>query len=516
MRIVVLLDPTRLRRWHLWLLDVLEARGLDAPTVRFIAAPRPPLPSGLELVMRLERLSGRAGRDTALDPLAADDPAFARRSQTGTMAGETAAADALVIDARGLPASGRAADLRPLYDGDPCEHALWRALLAGRAPTIGVRSPAGATIDMALPAIESPQNLHAAASMTFSRVADALALTAADIAAGRAPRSRLAAPPPPRVANSGTAAGFLSALATTRLRRLRDRLSRRTPRWAVAYRHAPAGRTHPPASLDIAAFTLLEDDGRRYYADPFLFEHQGRLHLFVEEVPDATRRGIVSHCALGPDGRFPTPRPIIERPYHLSYPQVFAHGGEIWMLPETSAAGAVELYRADSFPGRFVLHARLIEGAFHDATLFEHGGRLWISAGSQSRGSSTWDGLSLFHAVRLEGPWTPHPANPVLLDARSARPAGQLYRHDGTLIRPSQDCTRGYGAALTLSRLDVGEATFRETAVATLTVPGDAGRLGRPGSPGILGPHTVNFAGGIEVIDLYAPPSWRPAGRGTR
>jgi hypothetical protein len=41
---------------------------------------------------------------------------------------------------------------------------------------------------------------------------------------------------------------------------------------------------------------------------------------------------------------------VLERPYHLSYPYVFFVGDDAFMLPETAANGAIELYRAVSFP----------------------------------------------------------------------------------------------------------------------------------------------------------------------
>ncbi len=396
--------------------------------------------------------------------------------------------------------------MQPLYDGSADERALWLALLSGRAPVVsvgggGMTSP----IPAALPAPEDPMNLTSAATMTFARVAEATALVAADLAAGRPPLARLGAAPNAAPRN-GSALSFASALIAGKARRILDRRLAIAPKWAVAYRAATAGRTHPPRGLDVRSFTRIADDGQRFYADPFVFEHRGQVHLFVEELPFATGRGIISHSVLGADGRFTPPRPILERPYHLSYPQVFARDGHIWMMPEASASGAIELYRADPFPDRFVLHARLVEGSFHDATLFEHGDRLWIAAGNQRIGSSTWDSLSLLHANRLDGPWTPHARNPVLVDARSARPAGELYRAGGHLWRPSQNCTGGYGSALTLSRIDdLTPETFSETPVTTLRLSGPRG---------LSGPHTINFSGntsgGIEVIDAFAPPQWDP------
>lgn len=496
MQIALILDPDRLQRWHTWLLDALSARGLNAISLRWAPSPTPRLPPGLELLLRLERRTGRAAAPSALDPLPSGSPAFARASQIGTAA-------ALTIDLRGAAKPPDTTALVPLYDGTADVRALWLALLGGRAPEISVAGGGlAAPVTMALPALELPANLHSAATMTFARVAEALAIAAHALTSGQPIEPRMRRSLAQRDRPRGTVFGFATNLVSDKLQRMLDHRLDRTPAWSVAYRTAPAGRTHPPLALDMTAFTRLPDDGHRYYADPFLFQQDGALHLFVEELPFATGRGIISHSVLGPDGHFTPPRPVLERPYHLSYPQVFAHGGEVWMLPETSASGAIELYRAAPFPSRFELHARLVEGSYHDATLFEHGGRFWIAAGSVCAGSATWDSVSLFHAERLTGPWIAHPLNPVVVDARCARPAGALYRHDGALWRPSQDCSGGYGSALSLARVDLlSPEAFSETHVATYRLDGTRRRGG---------PHTINFAGDVEVIDAFVPRDWDP------
>lgn len=505
MRIDVLLDPKRLARWHLWLLEDLRARGLTQTTVSFADTPAPTLPPALGLLLDLEHLTGRASGESAIDPLSPDDPGFAAASQFG------AAAD-LRIDLRDIPFSPAAGPLLvPLYNGEPGMAALWSAVLDGRAPLISVAQAGKAAIPVALPAIEDPLALRRAATQVLARVVEAIANAASDLAAGRNPAPPGGQPVPDVApATRGSAAGFARSLIEGKARSALSKRLRNAPRWAVAHRPAADGRTHPPSPLDINRFSLLLDDGQRYFADPFLFENGGQLHLFVEELPYSTGRGLISHAVLGPDGHFSRPRQVLERPYHLSYPQMFARDGQIWMLPETAASGAIELYRAERFPDHWELAARLIDGRFHDATLFEHGGRLWITAGSECRGSATWDGLSLFHAERLDGPWTPHPLNPVLVDARAARPAGEVYRAGGELWRPAQNCIGGYGSALSLAcvtKLDL--EGFAQKTITTFRLSGRGS--GTPAREArLLGPHTINWAAGIEVIDLFTPPSWRP------
>ena len=84
------------------------------------------------------------------------------------------------------------------------------------------------------------------------------------------------------------------------------------------------------------------------YADPFLFVHKEWLYLFYEEerlkakAPlCAKRTRDLKHWeSLGV---------VLKEDHHLSYPNVFEHEGEIYMMPETRECDAVILYKSVNF-----------------------------------------------------------------------------------------------------------------------------------------------------------------------
>ena len=242
-------------------------------------------------------------------------------------------------------------------------------------------------------------------------------------------------------------------------------------------------------------FTRLPDDGRRYFADPFVLMRGDMAHVFCEEVPFATGKGFISHFTIDAKGNVSAPRPVLEQPYHLSYPFVFEKDGEVWMIPESSAIGTVELYRAERFPDRWVKHAILLDDVLaDDATLFEKDGRLFLFAAMRDWQASSWEALGLYHADVLTGPWQAHPANPVLLDPNAARPAGALFTHRGEIIRPAQDCSRGYGRGLAFCRIDrLDDEGFAQSVLTRVA----------PGTGRVQGLHTYNRAGDVELIDLF-------------
>ena len=71
--------------------------------------------------------------------------------------------------------------------------------------------------------------------------------------------------------------------------------------------------------------------------------------------------------------------------------------------------------------------------------------------------------LHIWWSDDLFGQWRPHAANPVKIDARSARPAGTPFVHAGTLYRPAQDCSHTYGGAVAICRVRGWNAMLRAT-----------------------------------------------------
>ena len=120
-------------------------------------------------------------------------------------------------------------------------------------------------------------------------------------------------------------------------------------------------------------------------------------------------------------------------------------------------------------------------------------GKWWLFASIPVSGAGTSGELHLFYADSPLGPWTPHRANPVKSDVRSARPAGRIFERDGQFYRPAQDCSRRYGYAVSINRIvQLNPDFYREVEVDKL-VPN--------GKPDVAGVHTLNMADDMTVID---------------
>ena len=140
----------------------------------------------------------------------------------------------------------------------------------------------------------------------------------------------ISAPNSPLVFAVGALAEIVSNLLT--------QMSAQQGHWRVAYRRLQGEGVIGALQWPPAPWAILPDDGRRYYADPFVIARDGRTHLFVEEFPYATRKGLISHAVLDPDGAVSRPMPVLEAAGHLSYPFVFEHGGQVYMIPKLLGA----------------------------------------------------------------------------------------------------------------------------------------------------------------------------------
>lgn len=319
------------------------------------------------------------------------------------------------------------------YDGVTDSRALIEALLAQRAPQLSVHGRGEDRILAASRlAIEDKFLIGCGLQGSFSRCLS-LIDRALSSTGGRYAVEAGAVATPARA----TLAAFIPRMIARKALNLMMKPFRRREHWQVALRQG----TQP--------FQVVPDDGDRFYADPFLCRANGRTFLFIEEYPYADRRGVISAAEIV-DGRLAAePVAVLKRPYHLSYPFVFEHGGDYWMIPETGENRSVELYRATEFPWKWTLSKTLMEGAvFSDATILFHNGLWWLFVSVDWFGSATQDELSIFYSETLQGEWKPHSANPVKSDGRFSRPAGRIIQQNGRLFRPAQDCDRTYGGGI--------------------------------------------------------------------
>lgn len=302
------------------------------------------------------------------------------------------------------------------------------------------------------------------------------------------------APLPPLGSLPGARAVLL--LARAAVRRTMGRRRDGSIGWTLVLRLA--GSPLDPEDPVIGSHALLRPQ-TGWWADPFVVNAKQRKLIFVEEMDNPKRNNANIACVELVEGGARRLGIALDEPGHLSYPQVFQWQGHWYMTVETGYDRRVSLYKAIRFPLDWVRIKDLITGRVCvDPTLHHQDDHWYLFTSVSENGTSTSDELFLFVADRLEGPYLPHPASPLVCDVRRARMAGKLFWHQGRLIRPAQDCGPCYGSAVVFNEvLELGPTRYRERPLSKLT-PFFARR--------VAGCHTYNADGQIELLDLFGRP----------
>ena len=261
--------------------------------------------------------------------------------------------------------------------------------------------------------------------------------------------------------------------------------------WILLLCHTREGQL----SQSMWRFDQLRPPSDRIWADPFAIERDGQRFVFIEEMIRGGH-GHISVMRVTPDGRCSAPVPVLEKPYHLSYPFLFEHDGELYMVPESGENRTIDAYRCTGFPLRWEHAATLMSDVFAvDATLHRHDDRWWMFVTlRESDETDCLDELHIFHADHpLSGDWRAHALNPISTDVRDARPAGAILTLNGERYRPAQNGGVRYGYGIGIHRIETLTADdYRETLVSSITPDWDRS---------INATHTLNRAGGLTVGD---------------
>jgi len=252
-----------------------------------------------------------------------------------------------------------------------------------------------------------------------------------------------------------------------------------------------------PLNGSFKEFLKLKPSKDCYWADPFLVYEQGKHYLFIEEYSYRTGRGHLAVLQPDGEGHFQQSEVILKAPYHLSYPFIFKYEDTFYMIPETKAERVIQIYRCRNFPGDWEFVTNLMEDvAAADTTVFYYKNRWWLftSIDMLNNPEISFGELFLYYSDDLfAGKWTSHPLNPVVTEIRQSRPAGRIFEHNGMIIRPSQDCSGGYGKAVNLNQIIMLTESEYEEKIITRFAPDSNSEL--------AGMHTFNSSHGFYVLD---------------
>jgi len=184
-----------------------------------------------------------------------------------------------------------------------------------------------------------------------------------------------------------------------------------------------------------------------YIADPFYIKEGGGFYLFVELKGEGNADIALLTSTDGENYRYKGI--VLDEDFHLSYPQVFKHEGEFYMLPEASSSKQVLLYKAEKFPYDWRISDTLIKniGLKDPSLLISEDLNLIVAVDDDLK-------QYMFTADSLNGNWT-EAKNYKQRWGNEARPGGRFFKVDNNWYLPLQNRTLGYGTGISLYKLEM-------------------------------------------------------------
>ncbi len=276
--------------------------------------------------------------------------------------------------------------------------------------------------------------------------------------------------------SSGEMRKHLISLLSKRIKQFLHRRKNK-PNWQLLYQSTDSSAF----DFDIKHFNLLSSPNQSLNADPFIFTFQGQTFVFFEEIPAGSSKGRISVTEWKEDDTFSEPVCVLEAPFHCSFPFVFEHENQVYLIPETQENQTISLYEAEEFPYKWRLKKYLMENVeAGDNVVFRHKGKWWLFTSIKDSirpdfptNHSIIDELSIFYTDDiLNGEWKPHAKNPVLSDITQSLNAGGIFTEAGRLYRVAQCGSPRYGYGIQFFEIvQLDENAFSQTLLRTLYPP---------------------------------------------
>ena len=207
------------------------------------------------------------------------------------------------------------------------------------------------------------------------------------------------------------------------------------------------------------------------YRQPVLWEENENRWMLFQDFHYPSMRAVIAARPVDVPGE---PVIALDSGEHTGHPNLFRHGGETWMVPETRDETGVDLYRATAFPNGWEHHRHIPLGANAAASVvFEHEGRWWMITSLQSpmpQGDNRY--LAIFHTDDpIDGEWQAHPANVdgIGIEDRflTGQNAGAVFEWEGQLIRCVQASSDYPGQGMEFRRMILTTESFAEERIDT-------------------------------------------------
>ena len=208
---------------------------------------------------------------------------------------------------------------------------------------------------------------------------------------------------------------------------------------------------------DLHSFKLslrIKPNDNQAWADPFIISENKNDYIFFENWEYNKSKGKISYTKIK-DNKISKISDALNLNYHLSYPFLWKQNRHFYMIPESCEKKCIQIWRTKDFPKNWVLYKTIFKGeSCVDTTIFDDkkGDRWLFTNKSNDKYNDHNSELYIYKTDKKFNRLIPHRLNPVIIDSRFARNAGNIYYNNkGLIMRPSQINTHNlYGGGLNI------------------------------------------------------------------
>ena len=240
-------------------------------------------------------------------------------------------------------------------------------------------------------------------------------------------------------------------------------------------------------------FTFIKNSFRYWKADPFLFEYNGETYIFAELFDRLKGKGKIGVAKIK-NGKCSKFKICLDLPWHLSYPCVYKHKNEIYMVPECARSERITVYKSKNFPNEWEEAYVLYEGAGVDTTPIQIEGHPFGFFTTLKTKENNKNNCLYYIGNDTKQ------AKLLIENDLTVRSAGYIFSVGSMILRPSQDCENSYGGGLFFKTIEnFSVEHFRESNYRRIDVTDIKTKNSSICFNGI---HTYNQTNTYEIIDL--------------
>ena len=257
------------------------------------------------------------------------------------------------------------------------------------------------------------------------------------------------------------------------------------------------GKTYNWKKLEFRKLKRVPPVAGRFFADPFPVQHEGDQYIFFEDFCLSEQKGKISYLRLI-DGELGEYSVAISSNQHLSFPFIFEHQDQKYMVPECVESNTISLYRCLEFPKKWEKICDLVRNVrAADPMVIYRNQKFWLFCNIDTNREDDFSReLHIYFSDDLfANDWKPHWNNPFVNSPRGARNGGII--DDGVeLYRVGQISTIDtYGKSFLVHKIT--ELTDHKYSEKLVYEPNGLH------SPDIRLSHHFSVMGGLAVMDGF-------------